>query len=1155
MARWNSKPQSSLSSVWRSKGKAVAQSSSLRFEPLEKRDMLTTLLVNFARDVGGVDPVDAADYAAADPNVDLTAPVHQIGNGGDSGLAGTNGLFFDVSDSGNGNDFTTNKGVYENEPILDSYLFVNGGSRTITVSSLEEIADGQPINLTLYGVGDNNNQESVFTVTYDGATVGTGQTEYNGAVEDTNISVSFNKIVGVDQFEVTFQNAGTGSNFGAFNGFSLTTPSAVRINAGGDTHIDSEGNLFIADQFFSAGSNTFSVTDDIFIPGTGGTIANDEDVDDILYQTERNDDRFNYEIPIANGFYNLRLHYAEIFHDDVGERIFDVFAEGDLISNDLDIFEARQNAFTPGNFAALIQEFPLIEVVDGRLSLEFDAETDGLDRGKISAIEVLPVVSPQLAVFATGGETTVLENGFTDTYELSLTVAPTEDVTVTINPNSEVTTDVTSLTFTPANFDQPQTVTLTAVNDSAQDGTQTVAITHSLTSLDPLYEGAPAGAISVVVLDDDSVEVDFQMRTLASGISGPTAASFGQDGRLYVATGGGQIRAYTLDGDNNVTDTQIINTVSNLGEFVTILGITFDPFEEVGPGESPTIYVSRSSINDDTPVYGSRVSTLTGANFDTVTDIITGLAVSGFDHGVNGLQFDGNGNLLIAIGGNTNTGEFDGVFGSDAPESPLTSAILQAQIHEPTFNGNIQYEFIDPNDPDIIVAGEPNNQLNGEFVKVVDVPGEIEVETYAVGLRNSYDLLYSTEGYVFATDNGPNGIAEDELNYVPEGAFLGHPSIPRGKLDPRQTLENAEYDVNVPSDADYTAPIAELVSSTNGIDEYRAVTFGGQLQGQLFAQKFNDFVYFFERTADGIGVANINTRTDVADGLDILAGPGGTIIGIDRNQSRVTIADPVDLTVVNAKAYDIFPWRAPAVGGNQFVIGGANFGDLGDTTVTIGGQPATLTSVAGGKIVGTLPAVPGVDFTDVIVTSAGVTSTLVDAFLPLNGTPLLESADFDGDLDVDGSDFLTWQRGFAAGSGAQPGDGDANGDQAVDVADFNIWATQYGTGNAPSLSSLTAGPDASAGGSEAAIAATSALQIDASVVDALFAATDESDEAIEIGDQPLAESLAAATAPIDDLLVAPASQSQTDDAKNDSADVEQESRVWLDAELLGSVFG
>lgn len=70
-------------------------------------------------------------------------------------------------------------------------------------------------------------------------------------------------------------------------------------------------------------------------------------------------------------------------------------------------------------------------------------------------------------------------------------------------------------------------------------------------------------------------------------------------------------------------------------------------------------------------------------------------------------------------------------------------------------------------------------------------------------------------------------------------------------------------------------------------------------------------------------------------------------------------------------------------------------------------------------------------------------------------------ADFDNDGDVDGRDFLAWQRGFGATSGATPDDGDANGDGAVNEADLQIWSSQYGSG-ASQAASANAVPEPSA---------------------------------------------------------------------------------------------
>jgi hypothetical protein len=69
----------------------------------------------------------------------------------------------------------------------------------------------------------------------------------------------------------------------------------------------------------------------------------------------------------------------------------------------------------------------------------------------------------------------------------------------------------------------------------------------------------------------------------------------------------------------------------------------------------------------------------------------------------------------------------------------------------------------------------------------------------------------------------------------------------------------------------------------------------------------------------------------------------------------------------------------------------------------------------------------------------------IDNFMFSTGTVIepVNNADFDGDGDVDGRDFLIWQRGY--GNGFFAHEGDANGDNSVDGLDLEIWQSQYGT--------------------------------------------------------------------------------------------------------------
>jgi hypothetical protein len=69
----------------------------------------------------------------------------------------------------------------------------------------------------------------------------------------------------------------------------------------------------------------------------------------------------------------------------------------------------------------------------------------------------------------------------------------------------------------------------------------------------------------------------------------------------------------------------------------------------------------------------------------------------------------------------------------------------------------------------------------------------------------------------------------------------------------------------------------------------------------------------------------------------------------------------------------------------------------------------------------------------------------------LGGSPGTEGSppagapgDFDEDQDVDGADFLAWQRGVGTTGGATRAMGDADGDQDVDGADLGLWRSSFG---------------------------------------------------------------------------------------------------------------
>jgi hypothetical protein len=88
------------------------------------------------------------------------------------------------------------------------------------------------------------------------------------------------------------------------------------------------------------------------------------------------------------------------------------------------------------------------------------------------------------------------------------------------------------------------------------------------------------------------------------------------------------------------------------------------------------------------------------------------------------------------------------------------------------------------------------------------------------------------------------------------------------------------------------------------------------------------------------------------------------------------------------------------------------------------------------------------------------TSPLVWEIDVIGQAAAVENADFDADADVDGDDFLAWQRGNGLTGTATLAEGDANDDKNVDATDLGIWQAQFG--NATATATLAAVPEPSA---------------------------------------------------------------------------------------------
>ena len=551
-------------------------------------------------------------------------------------------------------------------------------SNDVTVTA----PDGTVLPTILTGINNNANGNLESATYYFDAPGGTWD-----AADIGNYTVTLN----AEEVADTSGNFAATATLGSF-GLDVSAPvddGVIRINAGATVDgVDSNNKLWLADTLFLGGQA--STVDD--------AIANT--VDDFIYQSQRSGDNFSYSIPVEDGNYSVNLYLAELDHNNAGARRFDVALEGEQVLDDYDIWQSTKNAFLEGSDTAkVVQATDLVIARDGEINLDFSSV---IGNATLAGIEIVPIEGAQVLIQESDASTVVTEGGASDTYQVLLNTQPTADVTINLQPDGQTTVNQNSLVFTPENWNVPQTVTVNAVDDNAGESQHISTIAHNILTTDANYAGLTAPSVTANVIDNDNVEIKFN-RKVAASPSLATTATWGPDGRLYVASYTGNITAYTFDDNYNVIGEQSYGAIAGLTNN-NITGLAFNPHDNDG-GELK-LYVSHNEYranqesyddhdfdeNTEFSPYSGQVSVLSGSDFNTLTPVVENIGVSNHDHGVNGLLFDDNGDLLITVGSNTNVGIADDRIGG-LPESPYTVAVLKAEITKPDFNGNIQYEL------------------------------------------------------------------------------------------------------------------------------------------------------------------------------------------------------------------------------------------------------------------------------------------------------------------------------------------------------------------------------------------------------------------------------------------------------------------------------
>ena len=149
-------------------------------------------------------------------------------------------------------------------------------------------------------------------------------------------------------------------------------------------------------------------------------------------------------------------------------------------------------------------------VIELQPAVSADRNYDALDTGDVTLTNLDDDTAGITITPASGLVTD--ESGASDTFSVVLTSQPLADVVIDLNSSNmaEGTLSANSLTFTPGNWNIPQLVTVTGVNDLPNDGDIAYqAIAAPAASADSNYNGLASGAVDITNLDvADPVAVD-----------------------------------------------------------------------------------------------------------------------------------------------------------------------------------------------------------------------------------------------------------------------------------------------------------------------------------------------------------------------------------------------------------------------------------------------------------------------------------------------------------------------------------------------------------------------------------------------------------------------------------------------------------------------
>ena len=256
-----------------------------------------------------------------------------------------------------------------------------------------------------------------------------------------------------------------------------------------------------------------------------------------------------------------------------------------------------------------------------------------------------------ITVTESADSTVLTEAGTTDSYTIVLGSEPTENVTVAIAVDADVSVSTSSLVFTSANWDTGQTVTVTGVDDDVDEASpHTGTVSHVVVSDDGLYNGMDVDDVVASITDNDT--------------AGVTVA---QSGGSTTVEEGGVTDTYTIVLNSEPAETVTIAVVPDAQTTVSTSSIVFTTLNW-----DTAVTVTLTAVDDQTAEDVTQSSTVTHAatSNDSAYD---GIAVSSVTAGVT--DNDSSGGRVVAPP--------TPVITEPTPPTPVTTQVVTLTPGEP----------------------------------------------------------------------------------------------------------------------------------------------------------------------------------------------------------------------------------------------------------------------------------------------------------------------------------------------------------------------------------------------------------------------------------------------------------------------------------------